>query len=105
MTVGLNGKTSVRKGDISREAVMVESPKKEFDFVGEFEFPNPTQGKRVQRRVGILSSKVLISRFGREGTISSTKPKRSVSLYPRIRFKRVLEVALQGHVNVNGEGI
>lgn len=104
VAVGLNGKTSVSKGGISREVVIVEKSKEEFDFVGDFEFPNPSQENMVLRMVEILSCKVLISRFGKEGAISSRDPKRSVILYPRIRFKEMLEAALQGLWSIKGKG-
>lgn len=49
MTVGLDGKTPIRKGGISRQIVVVKEPEEEFDFVVKVEFPNPSQGNIVVR--------------------------------------------------------
>lgn len=43
VAVGLNGETSVSKGGIGGEALVVKKPKEKIDFVREFDFPNPSQ--------------------------------------------------------------
>lgn len=82
---------------------MVKEPKKEFDLVGDLEFPNPTWSGVGVSGVLPLRGNIVVGSFAVENSISSEKPG-DVSMALKVRHERVLHAGFNeaGYVKRKG---